>query len=562
MEPGNAAGTALLQATVAAAGENELADVVERVAVAIAEAEPADERARWAERFAAWMRDALFLPAVPTLGNAGRGGQLAACFVLEAQDSLDSIYDTLRRAARIQQGSGGVGIHLSRLRASGTAIERSGGRSTGPNAFAELFAHSARVNSLSGRRAGAHLAILRDDHPDVIEFIRNPRAREDPLAGLGRAVGTTGELLEEARRDALHSLRDPSGREVDRIPARVLLDELTESIHATGEPTLVFLDRIAAGNPVPYLGRIEAVNPCGEQPLLPNESCVLGSLQLPAFLNENGELDVERMRAAARDAVRFLDDVIEVNVHPDEEIAAATRRTRKIGLGIMGFADLLLVQGIRYGSPTSVKKAHEIMRILTAAAREASATLAEERGPFPAWRPDHAGPKRRNAALFAVAPTGTVRLLAGCSGGLEPFLQPALRIRAPRAVLHWTDRWLARWLTERCAKPQLVLDALEDGASATLLPGLAEADRSLLAAAWEIPPEQQIAMQAAFQLHVDGAVSKTVHLGADIAPERIAGLVNLAHQLGCKGVAFYRHTHGGPPPEIRLDGPLCSACGS
>jgi len=321
---------AVLASQVTGPGETSLAQVAERVARVVAEAEPSDARAQWEERFAALITQGSFLPSVPTLANAGRSGQLAACFALEVADTLESIYDNLHRAARIQQGSGGVGVEFSALRPRGTPIERSGGHTPGPVAFAELFARSARVMGMAGRRAGAHLAILCDDHPDII--------------------GVSDRLLCAVRKNESWELRHARSA-TGRIAARDLLGEIAESILETGNPTVLFLDRIEIDNPTPALGRLRATNPCGEQPLLSGESCVLGSLQLPAFLGQDGAIDETRLSRAVRDAVRFLDDALTVNTWPDDEIALASQRTRKVGLGVMGLADLLLLRGLPYDRP-------------------------------------------------------------------------------------------------------------------------------------------------------------------------------------------------------------------
>ncbi len=555
-----AARRAVLRALVAAPGEAGLDAVAARVAGAVAEAEPADVRAHWRARFAEAMREARFLPNLPTLSNAGRSGQLAACFVVEPEDSLDSIYRTLHRAARIQQGSGGCGIHLSRLRPRDAPIEHSGGVSPGPVAFLELFAHSARVNARAGRRPGAHLAVLRDDHPDVLDFVRARLREPEALAGVGLAVGVSDALLEAEARGESHALHDPrDGRSRGSVPARELLEAIAISIHATGDPTLLFLDSIARGNPVPQLGRIEATNPCGEQPLLPGESCVLGSLHLPAFLEEDGTLATTRLADATRDAVRFLDDVIEVNAWPDDAIAHATRRTRKVGLGVMGFADVLLLRGVPYADHEAERLAGEVLGVVAPAAHEATRALAQERDPFPAWRGE--GPRRRNAAVLAIAPTGTIRLLAGCSAGLEPFLQPVLRVRTRDGEARWTDRWLEAWLAKRCPDVAEVLEALERESASDALPGLAPPDRELLRRAWEVPAERQIALQARFQRAVDGAVSKTVHVPAHTSPEALLGWIRLAHRSGCKGVAFFRRTaEGASSARGEFDLDLAAAC--
>jgi ribonucleoside-diphosphate reductase alpha chain len=559
MDEAARARAALLAATSAAPGEARLSEVAERVARAVAEAEPAPDRARRAERFAGWIASERFLPAVPTLSNAGRSGQLAPCFVLEPDDSLGSIYATLHRAAAIQQLSGGVGIHFSRLRPRGAPIVKSGGVSPGPVAFVELFSHSARVNALSGRRPGAHLAVLRDDHPDLLELLRARSERPEAFAAIGLAVGVGDALLAEAERGEPHLLHPPQGGAARRVAARDLLQAIARAIAETGEPTLLFLDAIAAANPAPELGRIEATNPCGEQPLLPCESCVLGSLQLPAFADASGRLDRGALREAARDAVRFLDDVVEVNAYPDEEIARTTRRTRKVGLGVMGLADWLLLAGLPHESEAALAATGELLATLAGAAREASEELAAERGPYPAWRGP--GRPRRNATTLAVAPTGTLRLLAGCNGGIEPWLQPLLTVRTAEGALRWSDRWLDAWLAGRCADPEAVRRALAEEAPADALPGLDAAERALLRRAFEIPAEAQIDLQARVQAHVDGAVSKTVHLAARPDPAALLAWIRRARAGGCKGVAFYVRSEA-PAPAIDLRRPegTCPAC--
>jgi ribonucleoside-diphosphate reductase alpha chain len=454
----------------------------------------------------------------------------------------------LGRAARIQQGSGGVGVHFSKLRPRGAPIRRAGGVSPGPVAFVELFAHSARINSLSGRRAGAHLGVLRDDHPDLLEFVRGADARRDALAGVGLAVGVSDALLDAARRGGAWTLQGP-GVASTSLAARDVLDDLARAALASGNPTLLFLDAIAAANPAPHLGRIEATNPCGEQPLLPGESCVLGSLHLPALADGRGEPDWGALDRAVADAVRFLDDVVEVQADPDPACGAASRRTRKIGLGVMGFADLLLLRGVPYDAPEAEAFTDLLMRRVSDGAARASEALAEERGAYPAWR--GVGPPRRNATALAVAPTGTLRLLAGCSGGLEPFLEPVVRVRQGERELRAVDRTLLRWLAERTQDPRAVVDALGAGVPAAGLPGLDPADRRLLRRAPELAPDAQIALQAAFQRHVDGAVSKTVHVPADAGAADVVAWIALARRRGCKGVAFYRARGPGAAPCVR-----------
>lgn len=543
---------ALLRAHVAAPGEADLAAVAERAGQALAQAEPPRERARRADEFAGAVRDGLFWPSVPILSNAGRPeGQLAACYVLEPEDSLDSIYDTLRRAALIQQGSGGVGLDLSRLRPRGSRIERSGGASPGPVAFAELAAHSARVNALAGRREGAHLVVLADDHPDVLAFVEAAH-RVSALHGAGLALAVSDALLGAARRGADHPLRDPRDGRAGSVPARALLGAIARAIRDTGNPTLLFLGAIAAGNPVPGLGPLRASNPCGEQPLLPGESCVLGSLCLPAFADDAGRVDLDALARCVRTAVRMLDDVVEVGVYPDADCRSASLRTRKIGLGVMGFADLLLMRGEPYGSPASRRTASLLLERVAREARAASEALASERGAFPAQRDGLAsGPPRRNASLLAIAPTGTLRLLAGCSGGLEPWIDPVVRVETPGRTWRWVDRWLLDWLDARSDDPRAVVEALGAGQPSAGLPGLGDADRALLRRAHEVPADDQIALQACFQAQVDGGVSKTIHLPHDVSTDAIIELIHRAREQGCKGLALWRASDAPAPACIR-----------
>jgi ribonucleoside-diphosphate reductase alpha chain len=542
------AALAVLRAAVAAPGERSWDDVAERVARCVAEVEPSPQRRRWQARFLASIQARRFVPSVPILSNAGRSDQLAACFVLAPEDRLDDIYASLAQAALVQQLSGGVGVELSALRPHGARIRRAGGRSPGPLAFAELFAHSARINALSGRRPGAHLAILADDHPDVLEFVRAAGSGEARYASLGFAIAVSDRLLAAARRGDWHALRHRRLRETRRVRARALLDEIAHAVAATGQPTLLFADVIEAANPTPELGRLRATNPCGEQPLLPGESCVLGSLQLPAFADARGALDLDALASAAGDAIRFLDDVVERCAFPGEACTAASRRTRKVGLGVMGLADLLLLRGLRYEAPAARRLTSEILACVRRGAERASSALAEERGPFPAFQ--GRGAQRRNATLLAVAPTGTIRLLAGCNPGVEPLLQPVVELETPEGRVRWTDAWLRAWLTERSAAPQAVLDALGDAVAAARLPGLGARERALLRVGPEVDWRAQVAIQGAAQAHVDGAVSKTIQLPASATPATVLAAIRLARRSGCKGFAAYRATQA----------PVCLDC--
>ncbi|MEX2208393.1 MAG: ribonucleotide reductase N-terminal alpha domain-containing protein [Myxococcota bacterium] len=501
-------------------------DVAARVSRAVAEPELAgEERDRARERFAELISSRRFLPSVPILANAGRSNLLAACYVIEPEDSLASIYETLGLAARIQQGAGGAGIDFSRLRPRGTPIRRSGGESPGTLAFIELFAHSARVNERAGRRPGAHLAVLDIGHADARELVRAARANSERLSGMGLALAVSDAFL---------------------AAAPPLLDELCAAIVETGQPSLLFADVIEATNPEPELGRIRATNPCGEQPLLPGESCVLGSLDLPAFADARGSLDWESLGEACALAIRFLDDVVEIARFPDPAIERATLRTRKLGLGFLGLADLALLRGLAFDGPELRALAGELARFLGERALRASAELAERRGPYPAFR--GRGARRRNATTTAIAPTGTLRLLSGSNGGIEPLLEPVRTIALGDDSVRFVDRWVRAWLEDRAADPEAVLVALAAAVPSEELPGLSDTDRRLLRRGFELDARAQIGVQAEVQRHVDGAVSKTVQLAKEAQADDVRALVLFARSAGCKGVALYR------------GGPGCSPC--
>jgi ribonucleoside-diphosphate reductase alpha chain len=524
-------GGAVVRSLCAAPGEAHLDAVAARVARAVAEVEPPGERGRWEERFRALIARRALLPSVPILANAGRTDQLAACYVLEPEDSLDSIYRTLGLAAAIQQGGGGAGVDFSRLRPAGARIVRSGGISPGPLAFVELFAHSALVNRRAGRRPGAHLAVLAVTHPDAPELVRAARTRRESLAGVGLALALEDEFLRGAVAPGSSESR--------------LLDEIAAAILATGEPSLLFVDTIAAANPLPELGRIRAANPCGEQPLLPGESCLLASLDLPAFADERGELDWSALGLAAESGVRFLDDALERARFPSEAIERASLRTRKVGLGYLGLADLALRRGLEFDGAACLELAGEVTRFVAERAHAASRALAGERAAFPAH---HRGHARRNATVLAIAPTGTLRLIAGSSGGIEPLLDPVHELELAGRGVRFVDRHVRAWLGARTPDPEAVLQALARGEPSESLPGLSDSDRRLLRRGGELDPAAQLGIQAEVQRFVDGAVSKTVHLPLGASAQDVRKLMLLAHRTRCKGVALYRAPRLGGVP--------------
>ncbi|HYQ80881.1 MAG TPA: adenosylcobalamin-dependent ribonucleoside-diphosphate reductase, partial [Anaeromyxobacteraceae bacterium] len=408
--------------------QEDPAGLFRRVARAVAEAEPPALRTRWAERFEARLSALEFLPNSPTLMNAGRPhGQLAACFVLPVEDDLGSIFDALKWAAIIHQSGGGTGFSFSRLRPRGDVVRTTHGVASGPVSFIRVYDAATETIKQGGVRRGANMAVLRVDHPDVAEFVESKRG--PGLQNFNISVAVTDEFMRAAASGGRLPLRHPrSGAPTGEVDARDLFRRIAAAAWESGEPGLVFLDHVQAANPTPDLGLIEAVNPCGEQPLLPFEACTLGSVNLARF-GRDGKVDWDGLAACVRDGVRFLDDVLEVNAWPLPQIAEVSRRNRKIGLGVMGWADLLVELGLPYDAPEALSLAGEVMGFVAREAHGESRALASERGPFPGWpssAPARRGePPRRNATVTTVAPTGTLSVVAGCSSGIEPLFAVA-----------------------------------------------------------------------------------------------------------------------------------------
>ncbi len=526
--------------------------LVERVARGVAHAElllgTAREADRWEEAFAALIAARDFLPNSPALMNAGTPlGQLAACFVLPIEDSMESIFGALRAMALVQRTAGGTGVSFSALRARGEAIRSTGGHASGPVSFMRVFDCATEHIKLGGRRRGANMGVLRDDHPDVLEFV--DAKREGGLANFNLSVAVTDRFMAAVESGASHDLVHPgSGRVARRVRARELFDRIVEAAWATGDPGLLFLDAINRANPVPALGAIETTNPCGEVPLLAYESCVLGSVNLANMLRPAGEgveVHWERLGRAVRLGVRFLDDVVEVNREPLPEVAAATRRTRKLGLGVLGFAECLIALDVPYGSEEAVAWADRIMAFVAEEARQASRDLAEERGVFPAWGESvyaAAGERLRNATRLSIAPTGTIGIIAGTSGGIEPLFALAYRrehtlggeplVEVNPLFVRYARRHLRD--ADRVVQEVVVRGSLRDVA------GVPEAARRRFVTAAEVTPREHLRIQAAFQRHVDNAVSKTINLPETATPGEVADAYLEAFRLGLKGVTVFR----------------------
>ena len=511
-------------------GSGALAETPEelcrRVAHAVARAET-----RWggesasgaaAEAFHELLTTLTFLPNSPTLMNAGTDlGQLAACFVLPVGDSLPEIFGALRDAALIHQSGGGTGFSFSRLRPAGARVGSTGGIASGPVSFMRVFDAATEAIRQGGTRRGANMGILRVDHPDVLAFV-SAKDEEGALRNFNISVAVTGEFLQALAEGAEYPLHDPRDRRPSaRLPAGRVFEEICLQAWRNGEPGLVFLDRINATHPARHVGEIEATNPCGEQPLLPYEACNLGSINLPKLADEAGRVNFGKLAEVVRWAIRFLDDVVEINHYPIDAVSAVTRANRKVGLGGMGFADLLLLQGIPYASQAALNRGEEVMSFIREHSLAASEELARIRGPYPNFpgspRQLGGGLPVRNATVNTVAPTGTLSLLADTSSGIEPVFAFAYERHVLGTVLHERHPLYRR-----------------------RSPGEELPDPRVFATAREVPPEWHVKMQAAFQRHVDNAVSKTINLPADATPEAVREAFLLADELGCKGLTVYR----------------------
>jgi ribonucleoside-diphosphate reductase alpha chain len=517
-----------------------------RVAEAIAAEEPTPElRAHWSQRFYDGMAALRFLPNSPTLMNAGTGrGTLAACFVLPVEDTLESIMSTAQAAAMVQKYGGGTGFDFSRLRAEGEPIATTHGAACGPISVLRHYDDVSRLVTQGGKREGANMGILRVDHPDVRHFIH---AKDDGVSAqrFNLSLAVTDAFLEAAAAGERIALLDPrAGEPRGSEDAAALLDEVARSAWQSGDPGMVFLDTVNRANPTPELGAIEATNPCGEVPLLPYEACTLGSINVGRFWNEAAsDLDWDALAEVVALGVRFLDDVVDASPFPLPEITAAVRGNRKIGLGVMGFADLLIAAGSSYDSDEALALAERLMEAIRRAADDASAALGEEKGVFPNWeRSIYAGGTRyRNATRTCVAPTGTIAIIAGASSGIEPLYSLAHQRRMGDGTL--LPEVSAAF--EEAARaggfysPELMAE-LAAGGSLGSHEDVPEDARRRFVTAHEIGWERHVAMQAAFQRHTDLAVSKTVNLPQSATVEDVRAVFLRAHALGCKGVTVYR----------------------
>jgi ribonucleoside-diphosphate reductase alpha chain len=498
------------------------------------------------ERYYTLMTSLDFLPNSPTLMNAGtENGQLSACFVIPVEDSLESIFDAVKAMALIQQSGGGTGFSFSRLRPHGDIVRSTHGIASGPVSFMKVFDVTTDVIKQGGKRRGANMGILSCTHPDILEFI-TAKHDEGAFSNFNISVAATDAFVEAAIQGASYELINPrTGQAVREINARDVFDLIVSSAWRSGDPGLVFIDEINRHNPTPEEGVIESTNPCGEQPLLPFESCNLGSINLSRFVR-NGSIDFDRLREVVRVAIRFLDNVIDANVYPLPQIAEITRRNRKVGLGVMGFAEMLIRLGIPYDSPEALDIARTVSSFLTEEARKASAELAAKRGPFPnyersLWR-RRGYPPLRNATVTTIAPTGSISIIAGTSSGIEPLFA----ISFFRNVLEGTRLLEVNPLFEDVAikrnfySEELMLEIAATG-TVTGIAAVPDDVKRVFRTALEISPEYHVRMQAAFQENVDNAVSKTVNLPEHSTPEDVRSVFLLAYKLKCKGITVYRY---------------------
>jgi ribonucleoside-diphosphate reductase alpha chain len=490
------------------------------------------------EDFLSLMKELLFIPNSPTLMNAGTpSGQLSACFVLPVEDSLQGIFSSLSTMALIHQSGGGTGFSFSRLRPAGDPVSSVCGAASGPIPFIRVFDEATTAVKQGGKRRGANMAVLNCSHPDIMAFIT--AKNHGGLKNFNLSVGFDAKFFECLEKGLPYELINPrDGSVKESANAGKLWHAVGAAAWQTGDPGVLFLDTINAKNTVPGLGEIEATNPCGEQPLLPFESCNLGSINLARCI-ASGRLDEELLRTITRRGVEFLDGVIEINRFPTLEIREKSLLTRKIGLGIMGLADALILMGIPYESDEALRFADRTMALISREARGTSRELGEKNGSFPAIDKSIFTGPMRNATVTTIAPTGSLHLLAGTSSGIEPLFSLAGTRRIGISPVTLVHPLLEKYLASiRSGDDILALVKRTGALSSAPVP---DAVKALYKTAMEIPPEHHIHMQAAVQKHVDNAVSKTVNLPESAGVDGICRLFLLARSLGCKGVTVYRY---------------------
>lgn len=485
-----------------------------------------------------------FLPNSPTLMNAATPiGQLSACFVLPVPDSIPGIFDTLKYTALIHQSGGGTGFSFSRIRPEGDIVKSTKGIASGPVSFMRIYDMATEVVKQGGRRRGANMGILAINHPDILEFI-TAKSKKGILNNFNISVAVSDEFMEKVERGEDYELVNPrNGKVVRKMNAKEVFDLICYNAWAYGDPGLIFLDEINRKNPTSEIGMIESTNPCGEQPLLPYESCNLGSINLVKMI-KNGEFDWKKFGQTIKKAVHFLDNVIDVNKFPLPEIEKMTKANRKIGLGIMGFADCLLRLNIPYDSEEALRFGEKIAQFLTETAREASRDLAQKRGPFPNFPKSiyKNGEPIRNATVTTIAPTGTISIIAGVSSGIEPlFALSYVRVAMGGHRLLETNEYFEDTLKKRGLYSSSLIREVAEKGSIRNISGLPEEVKRLFVTALDISYEWHIKMQAGFQKYIDNGVSKTINLPYEASPETVRQAYFLAWRLRCKGITVYRY---------------------
>jgi len=536
-------------------------DMCWRVATAIAGAEErwgkgAEEIEAIAEEFYQLMIENLFLPNSPTLMNAGTNNGLgySACFVLPVDDSIEGIFDAIKYAALIHKSGGGTGFAFSRLRPKGSQVRSTAGVASGPVSFMRVFDAATEQVKQGGRRRGANMGILRVDHPDILEFINCKL--QGGISNFNISVAATDRFMDALRKNEPYELIDPYTKQVTgTFMARDVFEEIIKAAWQTGDPGMVFIDRINAGraNPVPEIEQIEATNPCGEQPLGPNDACNLGSINLVKFARpldqpyRNGhgrghQIDWTELERVVRLAVRFLDDVIEVNPYPLPAIDEEVKLNRRIGLGVMGWADLLLELGIPYDSEEALDLADQIMAFVERIGHDESARLATERGPFPRWSRSIYRDDRplRNSTVTTVAPTGTISIIAGCSSGIEPLFAVAFSHIVGDRHLTFVNPQFERVAKARGFYSEALMTKVAAQGTVQGLPEVPADVQRVFVTAHQIAPEWHVRMQAAFQRHLDNGCSKTINMPHTATVEDVGNAYLLAYESGCLGITVFR----------------------
>ncbi|MEM5802763.1 MAG: vitamin B12-dependent ribonucleotide reductase [Candidatus Aenigmatarchaeota archaeon] len=498
------------------------------------------------EQFYHMMANQEFMPNTPCLVNAGRPlGQLAACFVIPVEDSLESIFDALKLTAIIHKSGGGTGYNFSHLRPTGDVVKTTGGVASGPVSFMKIFDEATNQIKQGGVRRGANMGILNVDHPDILEFI-TVKSDGKTLSNFNISVAVTDEFMKAVEKNKEYQLINPrTGKVVKRLNASEVFDLIVYNAWKTGDPGLIFLDEINRKNPTAHLGKIESTNPCGEQPLHPYEECDLGSINVSKIV-KNKKINWKRLKELVWLGVRFLDNIIDANKYPDKRIEETSKANRRIGLGVMGFAEFLIKLGIPYNSEKALKAAEKLMKFIEKEADEASQQLGKEKGNFPNFKGslwDKKGYKyRRNATVTTIAPTGTISILAGCSSGIEPLFAVAFvrNVMEGTRLLEVTPTFEEIARKRKFYSSELLAKIAETG-SVQNIPEVPEDVKKLFVTALDIEPEWHVRMQATFQRFTENAVSKTVNLREDATPEDVRKAYMLAWKLKCKGITVYRY---------------------